>query len=75
MAGVPAPPSDGEMGAWLFRVGMCVIGFFLCLGVRDAKKSLDEVPNLKAKVETMQDAQTAIFRRLEKLEGFRGGDA
>jgi hypothetical protein len=62
-------PSDPETGTWIVRVGMLVIGFFLCLGVRDAKKSLDMVPALKAKVDEMEKAQDALFRRLEKLEG------
>ena len=60
--------TESDMGAWLFRIGMGVIGFFLCLGVKDAKKSIDLVPGLKATIEEMQRAQEALFRRVERLE-------
>ena len=66
---VPTGTSDPEIGSWIVRVGMLVIGFFLCLGVKDAKKSLDLVPELKVTVAEMQKAQEALFRRVEKLEG------
>ena len=61
--------TEPEIGTWVIRVGMFVIGFFLALGVKDAKKSLDEIPGLKARLEEMKDAQAALFRRVENLEG------
>jgi len=60
--------SETEVWAWMYRVGMGVIAFFLCLGVKDAKKSLDSIPDLKATVEQLAKAQEALFRRIEKLE-------
>ena len=60
--------TEGEAGTWIVRVGMFVIGFFLCLGVRDAKKSLDEIPALKAQVAGMKEAQDVLFRKIEALE-------
>ena len=64
----PSNLTESEMGAWLFRIGMGVIGFFLCLGVKDAKKSIDQVPKLVASVEEMQRAQEMLFRRVDELE-------
>jgi hypothetical protein len=60
--------TESEMGAWLFRIGMGVIGFFLCLGVKDAKKSLDLVPGLKVLTEQLEKQQSEILRRLNDLE-------
>jgi len=60
--------SETEMGTWIFRVGIAVIGFLLALAVKDAKKSLDLVPALTAKIEAMEKAQTDLFRRIHELE-------
>jgi hypothetical protein len=64
----PAGLSESEMGSWIFRIGIGVIGFFLCLGVKDAKKQLDAVPGLVATIAAMKEAQDALFRRVEALE-------
>ena len=65
-----APPNmtETDMGAWLFRIGMGVIGFFLCLGVKDAKKSIDQVPGLVAQVTAMEKSLGAAFDRIGVLE-------
>jgi cell division protein FtsB len=65
---VPSGLNETEMGTWLFRVGIAVVGFLLAIAVKDAKKSLDLVPALVAKIEAMKDAQDALFRRIEELE-------
>jgi hypothetical protein len=64
------PPgiSETEMGTWIFRVAVAVIGFLLAIAVKDAKKSLDLIPSLDATIREMQKAQDALFRRIEKLE-------
>ena len=60
--------NETEMGTWLFRVGIAVIGFLLALGVRDAKKSLDMVPALIAKLEGLEKALNGALHRIEELE-------
>jgi hypothetical protein len=60
--------SESEMTTWLFRVGSALIGLFLAYIIKDAKKSIDLVPGLVAKVEAMKEAQDALFRRIEALE-------
>ena len=64
------PPSltESELTTWIVRVGMFVVGFFLALGVKDAKRSLDRIPELLATVTEIQKAQDALFRRIENLE-------
>ena len=64
----PSSLTETDMGAWLFRIGMGVIGFFLCLGVKDAKKSIDQVPKVVTQVEELQKGMDTLFRRVEELE-------
>ena len=60
--------TESELGSWIIRVGMFVIAFFLALGVKDAKKSLDQIPNLVAKVDALEKALGAAFTRIGDLE-------
>ena len=64
----PNSMTESELGSWIIRVGMFVIAFFLALGVKDAKKSLDQVPGLVAKVEGLEKALEAVFTRIGDLE-------
>ena len=50
------------MGTWLFRIGISVIGFILAIILKDAKKSLDQVPGLAATVVEMQKAKQNFFK-------------
>jgi len=67
---VATPPSisETEMGTWIFRVAVAVIGFILAIAAKDAKKSLDQVPALVAKLEAMEKNQTELFSRVLDLE-------
>jgi len=56
------------MGTWIFRVAVAVIGFILAIAAKDAKKSLDQVPALVAKLEAMEKNQTELFSRVLDLE-------
>jgi hypothetical protein len=65
-----SPPSisETEMGTWIFRVAIAVVGFLLAIAVKDAKKSLDQVPALIAKIEGLEKAQDDLFSRILELE-------
>jgi hypothetical protein len=60
--------SETEMGTWIFRVVVAVIGVLLSILAKDAKKSLDLVPVLAKQLESIEKAQGAIFERLLDLE-------
>jgi cell division protein FtsB len=64
----PPNVTESEISTWIVRVGMFVVAFFLALGVKDAKKSLDKIPELVATVDALVKSQEALFRRVEKLE-------
>ena len=64
----PPSISETEMGTWIFRVAVAVIGFILAIAAKDAKKSLDQVPALVAKLEAMEKNQTELFSRVLDLE-------
>jgi hypothetical protein len=64
----PNSITESELGSWVIRVGMFVIAFFLALGVKDAKKSLDQIPGLVAHVEALEKALDAAFTKIGKLE-------
>jgi hypothetical protein len=60
--------TESEMGTWLFRVGSALIAVLLAFILKDAKKSLDMVPELVATIKAMKESQDALFRRVEELE-------
>ena len=64
----PNSITESELGSWIVRIGMFVIAFFLSLGVRDAKKSLDLIPGLVAQVTALEKALEAAFARIGELE-------
>jgi hypothetical protein len=61
-------PSESEMGTWLFRVVIAVIGFLLAIAVKDGKKVVDAFPALAQKVMDMEKVQDRVLWRLTVLE-------
>ena len=60
--------TESEMGTWLFRVGIAVIGFLLAIAVKDAKKVIDLVPSLQTKIVDLEKVIDRLLSRVTELE-------